>query len=103
MEGVGDAAKCHEGFAKEVAVTVEALALKGPRKVRGTWPHGRIQKEERGEEVHSQSRSRVQYLRRLWCLWFTENLPQNSGYLLCATPYNRSGELYKEEPKNFLN
>lgn len=45
---VGGAAKCHEGFGKEVAVIVEALALKGPRKVRAIWPHGRIQMEERG-------------------------------------------------------
>lgn len=48
MEGVGDVAKCREGFGKEVAVVLEALALKGPRKVRGIWPHGRIQTEERG-------------------------------------------------------
>lgn len=34
VEGVGDVAKCHEAFG-EVAVIIEALSLKGPRKGRG--------------------------------------------------------------------
>lgn len=73
MEGVGDAAKCHEGFGKEVVVVVEALALKGPRKVRGISQKGSRRKKG---GLHSQSRSRVLYSKSYGVYWFTElNLP----------------------------
>lgn len=35
MEGVRDAAKCHEGFGKEVAVIVEAYGIEGTQKGEG--------------------------------------------------------------------
>lgn len=38
--GVGDVPMCHKGFGREVAVLVEALALKGPKKEEGKCVSG---------------------------------------------------------------
>lgn len=45
MAGVGDVPSI-TGFAKEVVVIVQALALKGPKKGRCMWPHVQSRRKE---------------------------------------------------------